>query len=99
MHGGALRVSVVVRTASTLSSERKGLRRAASRRSGPWAPDWIAGDADRRRWPRSLPIPKPTVDRPLSLPTFKVDSMSNVVGAILAVGTRLGLRGTAKAVA
>jgi hypothetical protein len=48
-------------------------------------------------------VPKPTVDRPLSPPTFRVDSMSNVVrvtesaSAIRAVGTRLGLRSTAQA--
>jgi hypothetical protein len=50
----------------------------------------------------SSPVPKPTVDRPLSLPTFRVDSMSNVVrgiesaSAIRAVGMRLGLRSTAQ---
>jgi hypothetical protein len=72
---------------------------AASR----WAPPRIASDIERRRWQRSSPIPKPTVDRPLLVPTFSVDSMSNVVGgtgsasAIRAVGTRLGPRTTAQA--
>jgi hypothetical protein len=42
-------------------------------------------------------LPKPTVDRPLLPPTFRVDSMSNVArvtesaSAIRAVGARLGL--------
>jgi hypothetical protein len=109
MDGRALRVSVVARTASILISERKGSRRGISRNcrglSEKWslAPARIAGDIERRRWPGSSPVPKPTVDRPLSLPTFRVDSMSNVVGgtesasAIRAVGVSLGPRSTAQA--
>jgi hypothetical protein len=101
MDGSALRLSLVVRTASTLSSERKGSRRGLSEK-------WSLGtgpDSQRHRASavaRLLPFPKPTVDRPLSLPTFKVDSMGNGAlraSAILAVGTRLGLRSTAQAVA
>jgi hypothetical protein len=92
--------------------ERKGFRRGISKElprslgevSGRWALVRIAGDIERLRCPRSSLVPKPTVDKPLSLPTFKVYSMSNVVrvtesaSAIRAVGMRLAPRSTAQAV-
>jgi hypothetical protein len=76
----------------------KELPRSLGEVSGRWALVRIAGDIERRRWPGSSPVPKPTVDRPLSLPTFRVDSMSNVVRATESPcrGMRLGSRSTAQ---
>jgi hypothetical protein len=60
--------------------------------SGRWAPDRIAGDIERRRWPRSSPVPKSTRGQAAIAPYIQVDSMSNVVrvtesaSAIRAVG-------------